>query len=334
MWPTFFGILGIVKGCSCLTQSRISNLSLSEKEPQTAVLEACISVCIVCRNEADKLGPCLESVGWADEILVMDLSSEDDSAIVAQRYGAQIVQREPFPIVEPLRNEIAVAATYDWILALDPDERVTPGLAHALKELAQRDELDAIVIPRMNYDLGYPPSNPIQRYEPQLRMYRRTRVRWPDVPNTLPSVPDDRKFYLPQSDDVVIIHDRSRNVPEILERVIRYAPMQAQSMLDQGQRFSASAMLSALASQMDKEFFRAEAWKDGLPGVLRATILVGYKFYVWTAFWQLSGAQRTQEDDRLIRRLGAALDLGWRFWRTVGSVSRFLRRLGGGKRKS
>ena len=263
----------------------------------------------------------------------MDLSSDDDSAAVAQTYGARVLSREPFPIVEPLRNEIAAAAHTDWILALDPDESVTPGLAHALKELAQRDDLDAIVIPRMNYDLGYPPSNRIQRYEPQLRMYRRLRVRWPEIPNTLPAVPDQRKFYLPQSDDVVIMHDRSRNVPEILERVIRYAPMQAQSMLDQGQRFSAKAMLTALAAQVDKEFFRAEAWKDGLPGVLRATILVGYKFYVWTAFWQLSGAQRTPEDDHLIRRLGTVLITSRRLLGIVFSGPHFFRKLLSRKRE-
>ena len=296
-------------------------------EQEVPAQEACITVCIVCRNEADRLIACLESVRWADEILVMDLSSEDDSATIAQGYGARVLRHDPFPIVEPLRNEIAAAATNDWILALDPDERITPGLAQALKELAQRDDLDAIVIPRMNYDLGYPPSNPIQRYEPQLRMYRRTRLQWPEIPNTLPVVPDDRKFQLPQRDDLVIIHDRSRNVPEILERVIRYAPAQAQSMLDQGQRFTAKGMLRALAAQIDKEFFRGEAWNDGLPGVLRATILVAYKFYVWTAFWQLSGAQRTAEDDRLVRRMGKTLAILRRLFGMVLSGFRFIFRI-------
>lgn len=309
----------------------ISNSSRSEKQndgPQNTA----ISVCIVCRNEAGKLIPCLESVGWADEILVMDLSSEDDSAMVAQIYGARVIQRDPFPIVEPLRNEIAAAARGDWILALDPDERASPGLAQALRELAGRDDLDAIVIPRMNYDLGYPPSNPVQRYEPQLRMYRRERVQWPDIPNTLPAVPEGRKFYLPQRDDLVILHDRSRNVPEILERSIRYAPAQAQSMLDQGQRFSAKAMFQALAAQVDKEFFRGQAWKDGVPGVLRAFILVAFKFYVWTAFWQLSGSQRTAEDDRLVRRLGETLNVARRLLGLGLSVFRLIARfLGRGR---
>ena len=309
-------------------------MSLSENKSEMDVHEACISVCIVCRNEADKLPRCLESVQWADEILVMDLSSQDGSASVAESYGAYIFSRDPFPIVEPLRNELSAKARNDWILAVDPDESITPKLADELKKLAQRDDLDAVVIPRMNYDLGYPPSNPIQRYEPQLRMYRRSRVQWPAIPNTLPSVPDDRKFYLPPHDDMVIIHDRSRNIPEILDRVIRYAPMQAQSMLDQGQHFSAKVMLSALASQADKEFFRAEAWKDGLPGLLRAVILVGYKFYVWTAFWQLSGAQRTEEDDRFIRRLGTFLNFVRRLVGLVLSVPQLLRRSVGKKRES
>lgn len=268
---------------------------------------SCITVCIVCRNEADRLADCLKSVKWADEILVMDLSSQDHSAVIAKSFGARVLQRSPFPIVEPLRNEISAAASYDWILALDPDERVSPGLAQMLKELAQREDLDAIVIPRMNFDLGYAPSHPIQRYEPQLRMYRRARVQWPEIPNTLPVVSEERKFYVPQDDALVIVHDRSRNVPEILERVIRYAPAQAKSMLEQGQRFSTRAMFGALAAQIDKEFFRGEAWNDGIPGLMRATILVAYKFYVWTAFWQLSGSQRTAEDDRIVRRLGTTL---------------------------
>lgn len=286
-----------------------------------------ISVCIVCRNEADKLRPCLESVQWADEIIMMDLSSTDDSVKLAEQYGAKVVRRDPYPIVEPLRNELAEIATREWILALDPDERVTPGLAIQLQHLASRLDLDAVVIPRMNWDLGYPPSHPIQRYEPQLRMYRRSVVTWPTIPNTLPQVAEDRKYRIPDRDDLVLIHDRSRNIPEVLDRVIRYAPAQAQSMIDQGQVFSAKNMLNALIKQVDKEFFRGEAWKDGVPGFLRASILVTYKFYVWAAFWQLSGAQRTAADDRLIWQLGRALATLRQLLQLVARCLRFTRTL-------
>ncbi|MBA3555661.1 MAG: glycosyltransferase, partial [Gemmatimonadales bacterium] len=193
----------------------------------------------MCRNEADRLGACLESVAWADEVIVADLSSSDDSPALARAHGARVISREPVPIVELVRNEVAAAASGEWILALDPDERVTPGLAGELRQLAGRAELDAVVIPRMNFDLGYPPGNPLHRYEPQLRMYRRCRVQWPVVPNALPTVPEERVHRIPQRDDLVLIHDRSRNIPEVLDRVLRYAPAQAQSMLDRGEVFTA-----------------------------------------------------------------------------------------------
>src|SRR5690606_31798469 len=219
-----------------------------------------VSVCIVCRNEADRLEPCLESVQWADEILLLDLASTDGSAELAERHGARVIRREVAPIVELVRNEIAAAARNDWILALDPDERVTPGLATELARVAAGDagDPDAVMIPRMNYDLGYPPSHPLQRYEPQLRMYRRSRVEWPVVPNALPNVPEERLHRIAQRDELVLIHDRSRNITEVLERSVRYASRQAQSMIDRGERFTARAMLGALGGSLYKHFFRAQ----------------------------------------------------------------------------
>jgi (heptosyl)LPS beta-1,4-glucosyltransferase len=294
-----------------------------EQEPRAASLPG-ISVCIVCRNEADRLGPCLESVQWADEILVMDLESQDRSAELAEEHGARVFSRPPHPIVEPLRNELAAAARYEWIFALDPDERAAPGLAEELPRLARQAELDAIVIPRMNFDLGYPPSNPIHRYEGQLRMYRKDRVDWPVIPNALPVVAEERKHHLPQRDELVILHDRNRNIPEALERAVRYAPAQAQSMIDEGQVFSGGDMVSALWMAFHKQFIQGDPWQDGVPGVLRAGILVGYKFYVWAAFWQLSGAKRTPADDRLMRRIGFLVRLSNPFLRLLGLFRRLL----------
>jgi len=266
-----------------------------------------ISVCIVCHNEADRLGPCLESVRWADETVLMDLASTDGSADLAREFGARVVVHEPVPIVEMVRNDVAAAARGTWILVLDPDERISPALADELRRVATRDDLDAVVIPRMNYDLGYPPSDPGERYEPQLRMYRKSAVSWPSVPNALPIVPAARTHRVAARDELVMIHDRSRNIPEVVDRIARYATLQAQAMIDRGEVFSARAMVASLGSRAIRKFINGRAWRDGVPGLLRAGILVGFHFYIWAAFWQLSGAKRTPEDDRFVRRLGLAL---------------------------
>ncbi len=267
-----------------------------------------VSACIVCRNEADRLGACLESVAWADEVVVMDLRSTDGSAELAERSGARVVLRDPVPIVEMVRNEVAAHARGEWILVLDPDERVTPGLAAELRRLAARPDIDAVVLPRMNYDFGFPPGNPRERYEPQLRMYRRERVAWPTVPNALPRVPEERLARVAARDELVLVHDRNRNVPEVLDRAVRYAPLQAQSMLDRGQVFTARAMLTDLGRRTYRQLVQGRAWRDGVPGLLRVGALVAFHFYVWAAFWQLSHGARTPEDDRTVRRLALLLD--------------------------
>ena len=266
-----------------------------------------ISACIVCRNEADKLGPCLESVSWADEIVLLDLQSEDGSAQLARAAGARVLEHPPVPIVEAVRNVVAEAAAGEWVLALDPDERVSPGLAAELRRVSVRADLDAVVVPRMNYDFGYPASSPLQRYEPQLRMYRRARVRWPTFPNALPEVSEARVLRLEPRDELTLAHDRNRNIPEAIERVRRYAPAQAQAMIDAGEVFTARRMLLTLGEKLYRHFVLARALRDGVPGLMRAGLLVAFHLYVWAAFWHQSGARRTSGDDRLLRGLDRAL---------------------------
>ena len=293
----------------------------------TASAEAApgITACIVCRNEADRIGPCLESVQWVDEILVMDLESGDASPEIARALGARVMTHPAVPVVESVRNVVAAAAAHDWILVLDPDERVTPGLAAELREVAGRGEVDAVVVPRTNFDFGHPPGDPLHRYEAQTRMYRRSRVTWPRIPNALPEVPEERLHRIAHDDRLVLIHDRSRNVPEVLERVVRYAPAQAQSMIDRGEVFTARGMVGTLGRQAYKQFFQGRALQDGVPGLVRASLLVAFHFYVWAAFWHLSGARRTAEDDRYLGRIDRVLEAFRRIGRPLKRLSRRLR---------
>jgi glycosyltransferase involved in cell wall biosynthesis len=287
-----------------------------------------ISVCIVCRNEADKLPPCLESVRWADEVIVMDLRSEDGSGEVAASHGARVIEREPIPIVEPLRGELAAEASGEWILAMDPDERVSEGLASALRQASIRDDVDAVAIPFTHYDFGYPATHRLHRFDPHPRMYRRGAVEWPSEPNRNPVVAEGRMLWLPESDEVVMIHDRNRSVVEALDRVVRYAPAQAQAMIDRGEVFEARRMFATLRGKLRKQFIHGEPWLDGMPGMLRASVLVAFHFYVWACFWELSGARKTAEDDAYVLRLFAPVRALRGLFRLARAPLRLLRRGG------
>jgi hypothetical protein len=94
-------------------------------------------------------------------------------------------------------------------------------------------------------------------------------------------------------------------------------------MVDAGEIFTARAMLRTLGGKAYKQFVQAKPWRDGVPGFLRGGILVAFHFYVWAAFWQLSGAQRTAADDRLMRRVGLVAEVA----RFPGRVARRAARL-------
>ena len=284
-----------------------------------------ISVAMVTSDEADKVVEALESVSWADEVVVLDLQSKDGSPDVARAHGAVVHTRPPHPVVEPLRDEVANLCFGEWVLVLDPDERVSPGLARALRLAGTRDDIDAVVVPRMNIDFGSAPESPVHRYESQLRMYRRSQVSWPHFPNSLPKVDESRLLRLPRDDEHVLLHERNRNVAEAADRLMRYAPAEAQAMRDRGDTFSAAEMWRTLRTQFERQVIEARAWEEGVPGLVRAGILVNHKFFVWVAFWQLSGGGRTSGDDIVVRRLGVIL-------RGLGVLARSRRRIGAVKR--
>lgn len=289
--------------------------------------KAPVSVCIVARNEADRLGPCLQSVAWADQIVLLDLESSDATAATAVEAGAEVVTHAPFPVVEPLRNVVASHARHEWVLALDPDERVSDELGVRLAELAAGDDFDVVEIPVMNFDFGYPSSHSALRHDHKPRMYRRDRLTWPEVPNALPSLEGLRVLRLESRDELSLVHDRNRNVAEAVERIMRYAPAEAQSMIDAGEVFTASAMLKTLTRKSYRQFVHARALDDGVPGLLRAVLLVNFHFYVWAAFWQQSGAGRTEADDLLLRRLDRTLRVARRLvsiWLRLRGLARRL----------
>src|SRR5579863_9111952 len=113
-----------------------------------------LSVAIVSLNEEANLGRTLEGVKWADEIVVVDSGSTDRTGEIARAYGARV-------IIEPWRGYVAQKqfaidlCTKDWILLLDADEEVTPGLGEEIRAaIADRNAATGYKLPRKNLFLG------------------------------------------------------------------------------------------------------------------------------------------------------------------------------------
>ena len=112
-----------------------------------------VSAYIIAFNEEKKIADAIQSVSWADEIVVIDSNSKDQTAQIAANLGARVVQVE-FKGFGRLRRDAVSACTHDWIFSLDSDERCTPKVAQEIQNIIQSDKADVCFIPRRNFFLG------------------------------------------------------------------------------------------------------------------------------------------------------------------------------------
>ncbi|CAN2041717.1 (heptosyl)LPS beta-1,4-glucosyltransferase [Candidatus Magnetomoraceae bacterium gMMP-15] len=113
-----------------------------------------ISVYILAYNQADKIKPAIESVRWADEIILIDSYSDDGTTEIAESMGARVIQVE-FNGYGDLRNQAIAACSYEWIFSLDSDERCTPEARDEILEIINSDNsADVYHVPRKNFFMG------------------------------------------------------------------------------------------------------------------------------------------------------------------------------------
>ncbi len=93
-----------------------------------------LTVTVITHNEGHHVAGALESVAWADEIVVVDSGSSDDTVAIAGRYATRVVQHQ-WTGYGTQKNYAADLASHDWILSIDADERVAPALADEIRAL-------------------------------------------------------------------------------------------------------------------------------------------------------------------------------------------------------
>ncbi|MGB8887939.1 MAG: glycosyltransferase family 2 protein [Candidatus Korobacteraceae bacterium] len=139
-----------------------------------------LSIVIITKNEEANLTRTLQSVTWADEIVIVDSGSTDRTCEIAESFHAKFFV-EPWKGFAAQKNSALQKATGDWILSLDADEEVEPALADEIRQtLAANPSVDGFWIPRKNFFLGrwirhggfYP--------DPKLRLFRRGAGKFED----------------------------------------------------------------------------------------------------------------------------------------------------------
>ncbi|WP_417910377.1 glycosyltransferase family 2 protein [Candidatus Electronema sp. PJ] len=251
-----------------------------------------ISAYIIAWNEADKIRSAINSVLWADEIVLADSFSKDSTAEIAAAMGARVVQIE-FRGFGDLRNQAMAACTHDWIFSLDADERcTTEARDEILATIDLPNPADAYYIPRRNFFMGrwikHSGFWPDYR-QPQLFRKGALRFKGDDpVHEEYEVVSDKPAAYLQQS----IWQFPYKNLEEVAHKANRYSTLGAKKLQQRGRQ---ARMFTALSRGL-WSFFHMYILKkgilDGWPGFV---IAVGnfegtwYKYaklHELTAGWQ------------------------------------------------
>lgn len=248
-----------------------------------------LSVAIVTLDEEANIGRTLESVKWADEIVVVDSGSTDRTCEIAREYGAKI-------IAEPWRGYVAQKqyalelCTKDWVLLLDADEEVSPGLAEEIRaELAAPNPANGYKLPRKNLFLGkwirrggfYP--------DPKLRLFRRgqgfvTGHDPHDRCELKPEVP--QQIYQFKHD---LIHYPYPNLTLYLGHMNRYSSLGAQLAVAKGHRsFSFSDIVLRPLATFFYNYFLRLGFLDGREGLLLHLYHAGYVSWKYAKAWESS----------------------------------------------
>ncbi len=245
-----------------------------------------ITVVIPTLDEAGRIEACIASARWAGEIIVADGGSSDATVQVARQAGATVLERCG-PTIAAQRNTAIARAAYPWVLALDADELVSPGLASELATVAGAPAHGAYRIRRQNFYLereltrGHWGHDWIVRFFPRELRYTEQRVH-----ESLEPVADVGTLH------GTILHEPYRDLPHHAAKMMRYSEWGAQDLFDRGRRASLADLLLRPAWRFIKTWILQGSILDGRYGVINAGLGASASFYKYAYLWDLEQRQR------------------------------------------
>jgi len=193
-----------------------------------------LSVILITRNEAANIRDCLQSVVWADETIVVDAGSVDDTAGIAREMGAQVHVHADWPGFGPQKNRALGYASKDWVFSIDADERVTPELRAEIEQAMREGQADGYYCPRLSQFCGTFIHHSGWYPDYVLRLFRRGTARFSDslVHESVVLQGNAGKLKTP------LLHYSYFTGDDVERKVAHYSDAAAQQMFRAGKRSS------------------------------------------------------------------------------------------------
>jgi glycosyltransferase involved in cell wall biosynthesis len=227
-----------------------------------------LTVAIIALNAAGQIGPCLASVGFADEVLVVDSGSSDDTVEIARRHGARIETKEWLGFGRQKQYAVS-AARNEWVLCLDVDERVTERLARSIREALASRRYRAYRLARRNRFLGRWLAHGEGYPDWTVRLFHRAHAGWSND-EVHEAVLTTAKVGRLEGD---LLHDSAEDVATYMAKQNRYTSLHAQALYRQGVRAGYWRLIASPLARFFKFYILRAGFLDGGPGF--AHIVIG-----------------------------------------------------------
>lgn len=247
-----------------------------------------ISAVIIAFNEEEKIADAIDSLKWADEILLVDSESEDRTTEIAKALGAKIITQKWLGFSK--QKQLAVdGAENDWIFSLDADEVVSEKLRDEILKLKDSKNLaDGYKIPRLSFYMNRPIKHGGWYPDWQIRFFNRQKGKWKDVLIHESVEVDGRIEKL--SGDILhySVEDAAHHHRMIGER---YAPLAAEQMFARGRKTSALKIATAGATAFLQTYILKGGFLDGLAGFTIARFAAHHAFLKHLMLWEKQTGQ-------------------------------------------
>jgi glycosyltransferase involved in cell wall biosynthesis len=242
-----------------------------------------VTATVITFNEAANIQAALESLSWADEIIVVDSDSTDNTVEIARRFTSKVIVR-PWPGYIAQKNFAGEQASHDWIFSLDADERVTPELAAEIKRvLASGSGAAGYRVPRVTFHLGRWMRTTDWYPDYQLRLYDRRRARWAGK-----YVHESVKADGPVEDlRGELQHLAYRDLAHHFQTMDRYTTLAARQMFEEGRRAGFFDLLLHPPAAFVRNYVLRGGFRDGTAGLIVSAMNARYVGLKFAKLWEL-----------------------------------------------
>ena len=274
-------------GCRFYVQNQSYRMPLlsSKSKRQDAASTMPISVIIITHNEEANIGDCLDGLGFAHEVLVLDYASTDRTAEIARSWGASVHVTHDWPGFGPQKNRVLALATGDWVLSIDADERVTPALREEILKAVDSGSLaKAFCFPRRSSYCGQFIDHCGWSPDWVLRLFRRGHAKFTEdrVHEKLVASGSVEKIYTP------LLHLSFPDFESVLDKANRYSTAGAQTMASQGKSANLGHAIFHGAWAFFRTYILKRGFLDGQLGLALALSNAEGSYYRYAKLWLIT----------------------------------------------